>query len=167
MQFQLVDRISAVEPGKSLRGAKLLTLGEEYLGDHFPGFPVLPGVLMLQALAEAGMWLWRLSSDYRWPVIVMREAKNIKYGSFVAPGQCLDLFVEWTQGTAESAAIVLKGKGTVAGQTVVSGQVALIGYRLAEQFPDGWGATQDARLTEHWRQRGAVLRMIGARTQAL
>jgi 3-hydroxymyristoyl/3-hydroxydecanoyl-(acyl carrier protein) dehydratase len=54
MRFHLVDRIVAVEPGKSLRAVKHLTLAEEYLADHFPTFPVMPGVLQLQALVEAG-----------------------------------------------------------------------------------------------------------------
>ena len=48
MRFHLVDRILEVQPGQSLRAVKNLTLGEEYLADHFPTFPVMPGVLMLQ-----------------------------------------------------------------------------------------------------------------------
>jgi 3-hydroxyacyl-[acyl-carrier-protein] dehydratase len=48
MRFQLVDRILEVEPGKRIRLVKNLTLAEEYLADHFPSFPVMPGVLMLQ-----------------------------------------------------------------------------------------------------------------------
>ena len=53
MRFHLVDRVHAWEPGKRLTASKVLTLGEEYLADHFPTFPVMPGVLMLQAVAEA------------------------------------------------------------------------------------------------------------------
>src|ERR687888_105779 len=60
MRFNLVDRIVEVQPGRSLRAVKNLTLGEEYLADHFPAFPVMPGVLMLEALVEAGAWLLRL-----------------------------------------------------------------------------------------------------------
>jgi len=54
MRFHLVDRIVEVKPGRSLKAIKNLTLGEEYLADHFPTFPVMPGVLMLQTLVEAG-----------------------------------------------------------------------------------------------------------------
>src|SRR4029453_8280527 len=53
MRFHLVDRILDVEPGRRLRAVKFLTLAEEYLADHFPTFPVMPGVLQLQALIEA------------------------------------------------------------------------------------------------------------------
>ena len=47
MRFTLIDRIDAHQPGKFLRGCKFLALGEEYLADHFPRVPVMPGVLML------------------------------------------------------------------------------------------------------------------------
>src|SRR5262245_59768808 len=81
MRFHLIDRIVEVRPGQGLRAVKNLTLGEEYLADHFPTFPVMPGVLMLQTLVEAGSWLLRLGEDFRHSVIVLREVKNIKYGT--------------------------------------------------------------------------------------
>src|SRR5438477_5411679 len=87
MRFNLVDRIIEVQPGRGIRVAKNLTLGEEYLADHFPTFPVMPGVLMLQTLVEAGAWLLRISDDFRYSVIVLREAKNVKYGTFMEPGK--------------------------------------------------------------------------------
>src|SRR6476646_10180585 len=94
MRFQLLDRILDVEPGKSIRMVKNLTLGEEYLADHFPTFPVMPGVLMLQTLVEAGSWLLRITDDFRHSVIVLREAKNVKYGSFMEPGKTLVVSAE-------------------------------------------------------------------------
>ena len=63
--FNLVDRILDVEGDRVIRAVKNLTLGEEYLADHFPTFPVMPGVLMLQTLVEAGAWLLRLTDDFR------------------------------------------------------------------------------------------------------
>src|SRR5438445_6857775 len=87
MRFQLVDRIIEVQPGKMIRAYKNLTLGEEYLAEHFPSFPVMPGVLMLQALVEAGAWLLRVTDEFRHSIIVLREAKGIKYGSFMEPGR--------------------------------------------------------------------------------
>ncbi len=62
MRFHLIDRIDGWEPGKSLKASKFLALGEEYLADHFPRFPVMPGVLMLQACVEAAAWLWRATT---------------------------------------------------------------------------------------------------------
>src|SRR5438552_15255553 len=109
MRFKLVDRIVAVEPGRTLRAVKNLTLGEEYLADHFPTFPVMPGVLMLQTLVEAGAWLLRLTDDYRHSVIVLREARNVKYGTFMEPGRQLLITVELTEQDEQKA--TLKGKG--------------------------------------------------------
>ena len=63
MRFHLIDRILELDPGKRIRMVKNLTLGEEYLADHFPTFPVMPGVLMLQTLVEGSAWLLRATED--------------------------------------------------------------------------------------------------------
>ena len=55
MRFCLVDRIEHLEVGARISAIKALSLAEEYLGDHFPGFPVMPGVLMLEAILPNGM----------------------------------------------------------------------------------------------------------------
>src|SRR5260370_1304256 len=94
MRFNLVDRILALEPGPTSRAPKHLTLGEEYLADHFPTFPVMPGVLMLQTLVEAGAWLLRVSDEFHYSVIVLREAKNVKYGTFMEPGRQMQITAE-------------------------------------------------------------------------
>src|SRR6267378_1170996 len=122
MRFHLIDKIVEVEPGKRLRAMKHLTLGEEYLADHFPTFPVMPGVLMLQTLVEAGAWLLRLSDDYRHSVIVLREARNVKYGNLMEPGKRLLLTVELAEPPADpdQLLVVLKGKGEQEGVPTVS-----------------------------------------------
>jgi 3-hydroxyacyl-[acyl-carrier-protein] dehydratase len=89
MRFVLLDRIVALEPGVRITAVKNLSLAEEYLADHFPGFPVMPGVLMLQAMTEAGAWLVRESEDFAHSVVVLGQANNVKYGQFVEPGQTL------------------------------------------------------------------------------
>ena len=96
MRFCLLDRILSCEPGKALQGLKRLAAGEEYLADHFPGFPLMPGVLQLQSLVEAGSWLIRLSDDFRHSVIVLRELKSAKFGSLMQPGKTLTVTVELT-----------------------------------------------------------------------
>src|SRR5947209_16822326 len=109
MRFHLVDRILEVEPGKRIRVAKNLTLGEEYLADHFPTFPVMPGVLMLQTLVESGAWLLRITEDFRHSVIVLREARNVKYGHFIEPGRQLLVTVEMVE--KDEAQAIFKGRG--------------------------------------------------------
>src|SRR4051794_36135020 len=153
MRFQLIDRIMEVRPGHSLQAVKNLTLGEEYLADHFPTFPVMPGVLMLQTLVEAGAWLLRLSEDYRHSVIVLREAKNIKYGTFMEPGRQMAVSVELIERTA--AAATFKGKGEVEGQSTVSARLVLATYNLQDRDP-GFKTT-DERIVQEYRQQARLL----------
>ncbi|HMC88454.1 MAG TPA: hydroxymyristoyl-ACP dehydratase, partial [Gemmataceae bacterium] len=118
MRFHLVDRIIEVIPGRSIRALKNLTLGEEYLADHFPTFPVMPGVLMLQTLVETATWLLRVTDEFRHSVITLREAKGVKYGSFMEPGRQMQIAVDLTEQEERSA--WFKGKGEVEGQSVVT-----------------------------------------------
>ncbi len=153
MRFNLIDRIVEVCPGKSLRAVKNLTLGEEYLADHFPTFPVLPGVLMLQTLVESGAWLLRLSEDYRHSVIVLREVKNIKYGNFMEPGRQMQVTVELVERGPGQASF--KGRGEVEGQSTVSARLTLATYNLRDAYPSL--ASSDERIVQHLRDQGQVL----------
>lgn len=133
MRFVLIDRILDIQPGRSLVGIKNLTLAEEYLADHFPGFPVMPGVLMLEALTQAGAWLIRDLEDFAHSVIVLKRAKTIKYGSFVEPGRQLRLHVELLEhGERESS---FKGKGIIDDQVMVQGRFTVTRYNLREKDP--------------------------------
>ena len=156
MRFYLIDRIDRWEAGKSLNAAKFLALGEEYLADHFPRFPVMPGVLMLQACVEAAGWLWRATTDFRHPVIVLREVKPVKYGPFMLPGRRLDVKVELTKTNTATDEATFKGWGTNdAGEATVTATFTLHGYSLAARGPAGVAA--DAKLIEHWKARWALL----------
>jgi len=130
MRFHLIDRITEWSPQQSLRAVKNLTLGEEYLADHFPGFPVMPGVLMLQTLVEAGAWLLRLSENYAHSIIVLREVKNIKYGSFMEPGKQMHLHLELVERSDSLA--TFKGKGEAEGATCVQARLVLATYNLSD-----------------------------------
>lgn len=155
MRFNLIDRIVEVQPGRSLRAVKNLTLGEEYLADHFPTFPVMPGVLMLETLVEAAAWLLRLTDDFRHSVIVLREARNVKYGTFMEPGRQMTIGVELVEEDAASA--TFKGKGETDGQSTVSAKFTVARYNLRDRDP----ALQavDERIVQHLRGLCAVLRM--------
>jgi 3-hydroxyacyl-[acyl-carrier-protein] dehydratase len=157
MRFNLVDRILEVEAGHQIRVEKNLTLGEEYLADHFPTFPVMPGVLMLQTLVEASAWLLRLTEDYRHSVIVLREAKNVKYGSFVEPGRTLVVTAELAGPLdgGQEGLVAFKGKGEVDGIPTVSARLSLTRYNLGDRNP-GWREV-DKRIVNHLRSQHAVL----------
>src|ERR1700752_4671494 len=130
MRFHLIDRIVEVQPGQSLQAVKNLTLGEEYLADHFPTFPVMPGVLMLQTLVEAGAWLLRLTDDFRYSVIVLREARNVKDGHLMEPGRTMIVTAEIDKLADGSPDVVLKGKGETDGVSTVAAKFTLTRYNL-------------------------------------
>src|SRR4051794_15062949 len=161
MRFVLIDRILEVKSGQSLIAVKNLSLGEEYLADHFPGFPVMPGVLMLEALTQAGAWLVREHEDFAHSIIVLKQARTIKYGSFVEPGRQLELRVEMvSHGERESA---FKGVGVIDGQEMVKGRFTLTRYNLRDKDPE-LHAT-DAAIVSSLRDLYVTLRKgsVGAR----
>ena len=63
----------------------------------------MPGVLMLEALTQAGAWLIRDMEDFAHSIIILKQAKTIKYGSFVEPGRQLELRVELTEYDPQTA----------------------------------------------------------------
>ncbi len=134
MRFSLVDRIVEIEPGKSITAVKNLSLAEEYLADHFPGFPVMPGVLMLEAMVQSGAWLIRHTDDFAHSTILLKRARAVKFNSFVTPGNALLIEATW-QKTAENE-VTIKGQGSVEGRPTVSARLTLERFNLADRNPD-------------------------------
>ena len=133
MRFTLVDKITELQAGQRITAIKNLSLAEEYLADHFPGFPVMPGVLMLEAMTQAAAWLIRASEDFAHSTVVLKEARNVKYVNFVEPGQTLVVTAEvLDHGPRETK---FKTSGSVDGVTVVSGRLVLERYNLAQDDP--------------------------------
>ncbi|MEM1211760.1 MAG: 3-hydroxyacyl-ACP dehydratase FabZ family protein [Planctomycetota bacterium] len=121
MKFELIDRVEDISDDRIV-AIKAVTAAEEYLGDHFPGFPILPGVLMLEVMVQAGQRLaQRLNdADSAW---VVRDVRNVRYGGMVRPGQVLR--VEVTLRSHDDAGIDLQGTGTVEGETAIQGRFRL------------------------------------------
>ena len=89
MRFILLDKVTELQVGKRIVAEKALSLAEEYLADHFPAFPVLPGVLMVEAQVQSAAMLVRVTNDFQQSMIVLQEARNIKYKSFLKPGHIM------------------------------------------------------------------------------
>ena len=134
MRFSLIDRITAIQAGESVTAIKNLTLAEEYLADHFPGFPVMPGVLMVESLVQAGAWLMRYSEDFRYSTVLLKQAKAIKFNSFLTPGK--SLLVEASVHKREGTAWTLKAAGTVDGVSTVSARITLEQFNLSDRNPE-------------------------------
>ena len=124
MRFELIDRIVELVPGERIVAVKAVSLAEEYLGDHFPTFPVLPGVLMLEAMVEAGAWLVREATDFAPSVILLQSAKNVTYKSFVRPGQVLQVEVDCKERSEKES--TFQGAGYCEDKQVVKGRFTLV-----------------------------------------
>lgn len=148
MRFTLVDRILEIQAGQEITAVKNLSLAEEYLADHFPLFPVLPGVLMLEAMTQAGAWLVRHDEDFAHSVVVLKEARNIKYADFVEPG--FQLVVNAKQIKQDAKTTTFKTVGSVDGKTHVSARLILERYNLADSRPED--ASLDQRTIHELRK---------------
>lgn len=93
--FRFVDGISEVTKNQGLTAFYTLTGREEFLLDHFEGFPVMPGVLMLEALTQASSSLLAYSSDFDAPSHRLESVSDVKFGQFVKPGNRLRLTVRY------------------------------------------------------------------------
>ena len=154
MRFSLIDRIDDLVPAERIVAVKALSMAEEYLADHFPGFPVMPGVLMLEAMTEAGAWLIRATEDFAHSMVVLKEAKAVKYGHFVEPGQTLQVMAEVVSQTERET--TLKTRGSVDGRTTVGAKLTLERYNLADEQPAQ--APTDALVKKQMRALFALLR---------
>ncbi|MGD8452432.1 MAG: beta-hydroxyacyl-ACP dehydratase [Phycisphaerae bacterium] len=134
MKFVLVDRISLLERGRRIVAHKALSLAEEYLADHFPAFPVLPGVLVMEAMLQASAWVVRDALDFAPAFVVLSEARNVTYKSFVAPGEVLT--VESVCKELAGDRSVFAATGRVGDREIVKGRLALRHFSLAESEPE-------------------------------
>jgi 3-hydroxyacyl-[acyl-carrier-protein] dehydratase len=157
VRFNLIDKVEQLADDRIV-AVKYVSLAEEYLGDHFPTFPVLPGVLMLEAATQAAGWLLHRRTDFGRSIAVLKEARNVKYGHFVAPGNFLRLDIEFTRETTAGAQF--KATGTVGVEQAFNAKIEVSYFNLADKNADL--AELDARLTEHNRHRWQVLAGVGA-----
>jgi 3-hydroxyacyl-[acyl-carrier-protein] dehydratase len=149
MRFTLIDRISDLKPGESITALKVLSLAEEYLQDHFPRFPVMPGVLMLEAMYQASAMLVFLSEDFRHSTILLKEARNVKYADFVRPGETLVVHAELLK--MEESLATLKTMGMVKGEPAVSGKLVLERFNASDRLPQraAWDDHARMKMRQH------------------
>ncbi len=109
MRFLLIDRILEYHKGKSAIGSKDVTMSEDFLADHFPRFPVMPGVLQLESISQLASWLIFVSKDFKMKG-TLSGLKNIKFKDFVKPGDQLIIEVVFTSMDSEGVTFDAKAK---------------------------------------------------------
>jgi 3-hydroxyacyl-[acyl-carrier-protein] dehydratase len=153
MRFILIDKVVSLDSGKQIKAVKGLSLAEEYLADHFPAFPVLPGVLLLEGLIESASWLVREAENFAHSMILLEQARNVKYRSFLAPGAQIEYTVE--TNTIEENVSSFTGFGISGGECIVEAKFGLRHFNLASQNPAM--ATVDAVVLENMKRQWKLL----------
>ncbi len=103
---------------------------------------------------EAGAWLLRISDDFQHSVIALREARNVKYGTFMQPGKSMVVTAELSE--AQEGQVVFKGKGECDGASTVSAKFTVARYNLRDRNPALRAV--DERIVDHLRGEYRILK---------
>lgn len=117
MRYLLIDHITGYEAGKSIQGIKNVAMSEDFLEFHFPNNPIMPGVMLLEALTQLAGWLVAASSDFQNWFVISKVKKSSFYGLSL-PGDQVKLEVQLLAEDG-SGPITFKGLGTVNGKKKV------------------------------------------------
>lgn len=122
--FLLVDRIEEMEVGKRAVGKKCVTYNEPFFAGHFPQEPVMPGVLIIEALAQVGAVCCLSAEENKGKIGFLGGVNKAKFRGKVVPGDVLNLRVEMIK--VKGPVGVGKGTATVDGKVVASGEITFM-----------------------------------------
>ena len=126
--FLLVDRVEELEPGQRAVGYKNVTANEEFFQGHFPAYPVMPGVLIVEAIAQVGAVALLSQPEYEGQIAFLAGIDKVRFKRQVKPGDTLWLEVELRQ--------VRRGIGSGEGVATVDGEVVCKGEFMFALAPD-------------------------------
>ncbi len=120
--FLLVDRVLAMEPRKSITAIKNVTCNEQFFQGHFPEWKIMPGVLIIEAMAQAGaVLLFSSIPDPETKFVVLSKVDKAKFKRMVVPGDQLKMEVLWTR--EKGRICQMKGKAFVDGDLAAEGEI--------------------------------------------
>lgn len=122
--FLLIDRILELEPGKSVTAQKNLTMNEEFFQGHFPGEPVMPGVLIIEALAQAGAYAVLSMEENKGKIAYLGAVDKAKFRSKAVPGDVLTLEVSIIK--LKKSAGIGKGTAYIDGKKAAEAEITFI-----------------------------------------
>lgn len=120
----LIDRVEEIEPGKRAVGYKNVTMNEQIFQGHYPGMPVMPGVLMVEALAQLGAVAILSLDTYKGKKPILGSIRNAKFRRMVVPGDVLKLEVELVR--IKGPAGIGKALATVNGEKAVEAEITFM-----------------------------------------
>jgi 3-hydroxyacyl-[acyl-carrier-protein] dehydratase len=120
----LVDRVEELEPGKRAVGYKNVTMNEQIFQGHYPGKPIMPGVLMVEALAQLGGIAILSLDKYKGKKPILGAIRNAKFRRMVVPGDVLKLEIEIVK--VKGPAGIGKGTATVNGEKAVEAEITFM-----------------------------------------
>ena len=129
--FLLVDRVIKIDPGRSIQAIKNVTANESFFEGHFPETKIMPGVLIVEAVAQAGgILLYHSLPDAAKKLVVLSKLHSVKFRRIVVPGDQLELYAEIVKVRARFATI--KGRAMVNKEIVVEGEISAAIINLEE-----------------------------------
>ena len=121
--FLLVDRVIELEPGVRGVGIKNVTVNEWFFQGHVPGYPIMPGVLIVEALAQVGLIALRSVPEYKEKMFLFAGIEDFRFRRPVVPGDSLRLEVELV--SQEASSFTFSAKAMSGDKTAAQGKVTL------------------------------------------
>jgi 3-hydroxymyristoyl/3-hydroxydecanoyl-(acyl carrier protein) dehydratase len=152
MRYYLLDRITSLEPPVRATGKKAVALSEDYLADHFPRYPTMPGALLLESLAQlSGVLLEKSAAKVHAIEIqaVLSTVERAKFRQLVRPGDVLEIESEVVQLREEGGRVRATGK--VGEKIAISAELLFAFFKLDDEVV----RAEQARLLAYWLDPGA------------
>ncbi len=130
--FLLLDQVLELELGKRARGLYLVDPAGPWFRGHFPGNPIFPGVLQVEALAQLGAVAILSQAEMRGKLALVAGLNNVKFRRLVQPGETLEMEVEIIRSRQSFG--VGRGRATVDGQLAVEAELK---FALMDTSPTG------------------------------
>ena len=123
MRFLLIDRITEVKKNDMAIGIKNLAMNEDYFEHHFPFFPIMPGVLMLESMVQLASWLVSFSQDFK-AFALLQSLSSAKFRKPIQPGDSLKIQVQID--SRREPILAISGVITLEDKTIATAQFEII-----------------------------------------
>ena len=140
MRFLLIDRITEVKKDDMAIGIKNLTMNEDYFEHHFPFFPIMPGVLIVESMVQLASWLVSFSQDFK-VFALLQSLSNAKFRKPVQPGDSLIIQVQIK--SRKESVLSVSGVITLQDKTIATAKFDIILIETDEE--------EKKNLQKHYR----------------